>query len=776
MSPAHCNPTRPRIDKDKRQFWARAPYNFVPMPEKIVPARLPLLDHGSYHPEGVTGWIDCELQTCSPVYVRGMMTVDRFASLGQKKADEWTDEDRKAVAPFFSTKEGVVEGLPVPAIPGSTLRGMIRNLVEIVGYGRIRWVAGEPIFTFRAVAAPKQDPLSRPYRNVMGSASRSKVLAGYLAKRGDDWSVIPSKTPESMGWTEEHGYLKVSKEIVEKGCIPGYLGFDSEGYRPQVHEVSFDIGRNPGKPGFVTRVGVREAGCKYRGVLVCSGNMKEAGQSDQQSPRTTHALVLEPDAAKPLKISRQAVEDYLAGMTSYQKDEKNLVDWGGPEWGCLKEGKPVFYVSEGNEVAYFGHSPNFRIPARLIPDNRAASPKDFVPETSRSASIADLADSIFGWAEEADEHGKEAARAGRVFFSDANFLDAKDGVWLETEPIAPHTLSEPKPSTFQHYLVQDPAFGHDPDSKETLAHFGTSPGETEIRGFKLYWHKGNSPDIKASDEERKPEKQLTRIIPLKPGVKFRFKIHFENLREEELGAILWVLALPGETGRTYRHKLGMGKPLGMGAVAISSGLYLTGRRERYRSLFSKGQWNQAARAGDAPAYVAAFEKFMLKDNGIGPDKESLAEVERIRMLLALLEWREGSPEWLEATRYMSIQYGAGKINEYKERPVLPDPLAVSDGPRPRSTADKAEPGRPDKRAAGGTIASSAVRRGVVKRFDDQKGYGFITQADGTDIFVHHTGILGSGRKSLRQGQQVTYKLSTGRDGRPAAAEVRVETN
>ncbi len=46
--------------------------------------------------------------------------------------------------------------------------------------------------------------------------------------------------------------------------------------------------------------------------------------------------------------------------------------------------------------------------------------------------------------------------------------------------------------------------------------------------------------------------------------------------------------------------------------------------------------------------------------------------------------------------------------------------------------------------------------GKVKWFDNTKGYGFIAQADGKDIFVHHTNILGKGYKTLQEGQWVTY--------------------
>lgn len=48
--------------------------------------------------------------------------------------------------------------------------------------------------------------------------------------------------------------------------------------------------------------------------------------------------------------------------------------------------------------------------------------------------------------------------------------------------------------------------------------------------------------------------------------------------------------------------------------------------------------------------------------------------------------------------------------------------------------------------------------GHVKWFSSQKGYGFITKADGEDVFVHHTGIEGEGFKTLEEGQRVEFEV------------------
>ena len=63
-----------------------------------------------------------------------------------------------------------------------------------------------------------------------------------------------------------------------------------------------------------------------------------------------------------------------------------------------------------------------------------------------------------------------------------------------------------------------------------------------------------------------------------------------------------------------------------------------------------------------------------------------------------------------------------------------------------------------------------MAEGTVKWFSDQKGYGFIEQEGEKDVFVHHTGINGSGFKTLSEGDRVSFDVEQGAKG-PVAKNV-----
>ncbi|MCK5450558.1 MAG: cold-shock protein [Candidatus Omnitrophica bacterium] len=66
-----------------------------------------------------------------------------------------------------------------------------------------------------------------------------------------------------------------------------------------------------------------------------------------------------------------------------------------------------------------------------------------------------------------------------------------------------------------------------------------------------------------------------------------------------------------------------------------------------------------------------------------------------------------------------------------------------------------------------------MAKGIVKWFNNQKGYGFITPESGNDVFVHHSAIQGDGYKTLDEGQSVEFDVQQGAKGEEAINVVKL---
>lgn len=660
MNPRHIK----KISDSKR--IAVAPYNFVELPNDIVEVKAESLpQHNVYYPESenrYTGRIKCTLTTESPLYIRCGLTKEEFAS----------GAESKDLPDFFYTE--IVDKARKPVIPGSSLRGMLRNLIEITTFSKIEAVSDQQHFFFRAVAAKKDDPLGSEYKILV-----KNVKAGYLVHKGSSWYIQPAKTIDKSAliWVKERDLSKIQTLIK----------MNQREYRPQYINVSFGDTFLKSPRRFTKQVSANKNLYPNLGFIVTSGNMLESSDNSENLHRRNHCIVPEiNNDVDVIKINDDAIQHYRSALTDFQKQEPFDQDLG-----VLKAGRPIFYCEPQNgqtEVTLFGHCPNFRIPYSPFQDGKAASAFDFIPKNIGKSEKIDLADAILGFVRHKDKNTSKnnneeplQALAGRISIENAICQKTiNDDIWLTGnlhKTITPKILSNPKPTTFQHYLVQTSP------EKSQLKHYASkppkenNPGQTVIRGHKLYWHKGTNPDIEHPDGDSATGTQITKIKPIKPGVAFKFNIHFENISNIELGAILWILKIAADP--KYCLSLGMGKPLGMGAVKIEHQVLLNTRSERYSGLFNGNQWltgeaNQSNTASKYEACIDAFEKY-ITDN-IHPDDHperynaiKLDEIPRIQMLLLML--RCDKLPSADDTRYMTID-----AKEYVNRPVLPTPFQV----------------------------------------------------------------------------------------------------
>ena len=605
---------------------AKAPYNFVPLNERVIEGE-PAADFSAYHEGRLSGNIQCEIENLTPLYIRD--TLDEQQVAGN---DESNDN------PEFFSPAGRYR------IPGSSLRGMVRNLVEIMSYGRML-CDGKRKFFFRQVG--DTSALGIHYRDTMTHSAAEgycpKIKAGFLRRKGpNSYEMLPSRELEDTQFYRVN-YDYRSRIVRNTNIRINKFEFREVYFRP-VAPAMHDHrgGKLRLKYALVENVSESPMQGYVKGYMISSGDF--AG--------TKHMHWIINDASgTAIPIDREIIKDY---QNDSSRDERSDL------LKMLERNQnapvPCFYLTDDSgAITSLGFTGMYRLAYRTrVGDHINQSPND--------DKTIDLCEAIFG---------KSAGFASRVCFEDASLQSAVADVAMPV--CAPKILSSPKPTTFQHYLDQHRGRGRGEQfNSRNLRHWDS---DCVIRGHKMYWHKnsdsqGVADNLKWAENTLPPpnDTQHTRIKPARPGAQFSGRIRFENLTEVELGALLFALDLP----ENHYHKLGMGKPLGLGTVKITPKLYLCDRKTRYSSLFAEDGWQLAESKTATVEYKSVFERHIL--DRLDVEAQSLWDVNRMANLKSMLSYQNANaPGWSEATRYLRIETGN---NEYRNRDILPEPVDV----------------------------------------------------------------------------------------------------
>lgn len=483
---------------DKR---VRAPYNFIPLSDKI------LLPYDSVESLPAHDRIDPSLKT-GEICVTMVADTPVFVSDGDKNDPH-----------FFRGSNGKY------MIPGSTIRGMVRENMQILGFGLMR--PGEDLediqIYFREIASAsgsRDDPLKKYYCAALGikqmpmPSGRPKAIpqlvkSGYLKKEKGKYKIYPSKG----------SYMLVRRDH------PGVRCFGTEDARTEnvYYRAEGDRVKEI-RPAVGEKNGLRRGTLLYTGKPVRSWNRQTGRLEDHPNH-----LYLIPEAdwsAQPLTLDE---DDVLSYMEDFEK-RRNVLGRNRNFWNLPLEGreKPVFYVQYEGHV-YFGMSRFLRIGYRY--------PLSYgLPESHKAGmDKLDFPRTILGYVSK-----NSGSYRSRVSFGDF----AADGEAYEMPPIS-MILGEPKPSYYPGYVVGGKHYNHE---------------DFRLRGYKQYWLK----EVEATDDNGKP-RAATTIRPLPRGTKFSGTIRYKNLTEAELGLLLWCLRL--EKG--CYQSVGMAKPYGYGRMRLT---------------------------------------------------------------------------------------------------------------------------------------------------------------------------------------------------------------
>jgi hypothetical protein len=702
---AHGKPTRERT--------ATAPYNFVRLPQQMLPAaRLlpagarPWTDHDRYVPGLLTGWIDLDITTLTPLFIGPPpLSADGRNWAQPRLADQW-----QSLRSFRFTPDGP------PAIPGSTINGLLDTMVRILGFARPdpmwdpRLWMRQPVTVAGSTASRRR---GRRYADLRdGSADVTKLprTAGFL-RRGNEngastWHIEPLDSslnstrkrqyPGGVPGNDvhffpflEHTAYKVHHNLVTS-LTPGPAG-----WRPPLNDIEYTPQDNRDwvrrRVAFLTADLLTRNTTPFHRVSVVVGLADEAHIASVRAlrerltavlrhglmpalqatletalpPDNTVLAILSVDAVRsgtlvltgttgngrnneyvfPDPRGKDQVEklpiapDFLAANVDH---DDQITDWqqrafpgnppSRPGAGRFADGDPVWYTFDADEgvVTSFGRASGYRVPYQnsmdtLIPRNLRR------PDT---LTDLDVRQAMFG---DVNLLGRGSLR-GRISAGHAHLVNPPSDPAACELPSMLVGLLAPNRQSYSLYLTQPP--GGQVDQLRDYDGVVGSDTLAEPRGFKLYPHRWTGA-VREQELPAERQKWTQDIVPLRPGLMFRSRLRFTNLAPAELGLLLRAMVLDNDltTADPVRaHKLGRGRPLGLGSVLLTPTLHLVDPAARYAGVMAAA----AADAAVLTSYLDVWDQVAL-EHAENTDEEMLAgndwrAIARLRELLLATSW------------------------------------------------------------------------------------------------------------------------------------------
>jgi len=565
-------------------------YHFVPVKNFSRPGGLaaerfrsgdlsthPHVTHDRYAKDAYSGRVICRLTAETPFVVGGR----------QEKDD-----------PQGPTKVYQYELDSLPAIPASTLRGLISGIVEASSNSALRVLANR-VYSFRKKAAP-------------GEALTEIGMAVEAAGDGH-YGLLPLR------------YLKIKLDHPESYKT---FSLDDPRYYYMPKGEKHGTRQRPLTEGEYDSLPGNKKG-HDRGILrVMRGAEREA--DFQQLNRKHELFIYCPDGADDLgslgslptlEILPEAVERFHALADLRTEDDPKLpYEPIGTRRNKGNDGDKVRL--KHCDLVYFRHSPaqpskvaevsfssiwRGRVETGTESDKCAATTftffagKDAAGEVSeellpfhRGRRYVTLAEQMFGFVEENQDAGEttEVGLAGRIYPSPARWAGvrkADDSGWESTDPADCYLLNPADPEGWTTLKILSSPKPPSPSMYFKKAHGGgayipktkLNPNEHAPQGRKFYLHhRPSEKEPWKTADDGKDLSQKMRVRPVRENTVFYFHCNFDNLSGLELGALLYALRPAPE----FRHKLGLGKPIGLGRVRIDPvGLFVVDRSGRYSS-------------------------------------------------------------------------------------------------------------------------------------------------------------------------------------------------
>lgn len=505
------------IKRTEENKVIKAPFNFVPLNERpYLPGWADQISHDIPFEDGISGKIKLRITAETPVFI----------------GDE-VQEDNTLPCEFCHILDS--EGNKKYFIPGTSIKGMLRNVLEIISYGKMTQVQNQS-FGIRDLSTGADGLFYRAKVKV------DKVHCGWLRMSEDGYLLDDCGFPWRISAEEidRKFHVGLSDFIKEKSNFKSdenktaqkkYALFNARAdnsFLTDYFEPTAIRGMNAGGRKFVRfERGGMEGTIVFTGQPGVRQKKFNAKKKKDVSSGKLFEFVF---PSQPEKSNVPVPKNVFKEFESIHQNSSDYINFRKKQ---LRKGEeiPVFFIyNEDGEIDTMGISYMYKYPAYNKVFNG-------IPLPLLNDREKDLAECIFGFTDKAD------SLKGRVQFSAVALCGVPS--FQDNVTIA---LASPHPSYYPLYLGNGQTW---------------NTSKVRIAGRKRYPVRQQSDMLRNEGTDK-----MSRIIqPMNVGTTFEGDIHFFNLRPVELGALLSAIDFCRHT--ECSHNIGQGKPLGYGRVKLT---------------------------------------------------------------------------------------------------------------------------------------------------------------------------------------------------------------
>ncbi len=589
------------------QQEVHAPYHFVPLSKWVyMPEWAHLVSHDHPFEDGYSGVIDYILTNVTPLCVGG----EQVQRIGQPALVKWAKDP---------------QGNPV--IPGSSMKGMLRSVLEIVSFSKLSAVDESQLFY--------RDFTNSNYKSILNDNEVQACWLKFDAQKSM-WTLRKCRHTKLFHDefndfkklninNSQHGYNAISS--YKKFDLNQLISFDEEKRKFKIDSGNdldtlraINFGHKKKHEGYVIFSSYRPlVPIKDKNNNFVKAEDKTDSDKRTVKDRTNFSYIFYDEEKEVQNVHTKIVNSFFSAHQNeikVREKKVKVIDYY-IEKQNNELGIPVFALLSkvGNQFDSLGLAKMPRVSYKysigdLVKGQNKANQAD---------SCFDMAELIFGTLRD-----EGLSLKSRVAFTDATTSDSTKNSLYESNSLV---LNGAKPTFYPAYLEQNPKLSKDKK-------FNDYDDKTAPAGRKRYINKEPKFD-KLTQSDLSDKSNVSSKMELAPvDSEFSGKIVFHNLKAEELGALLWVIQLGGN--RDSYHSLGHGKPYGAGAVQLTSNLMILKCNKESSASFDENEF---------------MNKFTEKMENAYPFDGQWSNSPQIKYLHALANMQAN---YDVDTRYMSI--------------------------------------------------------------------------------------------------------------------------